>query len=374
MLIGIDASRASGERLTGTERYSRELIAALLALGHAHRYRLYVRERTGWADELRAANVEVAHIDRPRLWTHVGLARELAADPPEALFVPAHVLPASFARPGARRVRAVVTVHDLGYRRFPSAHPIAQRAYLDLGTRFSVAHADAVIVDSRATLRDVRDNYGVPEERLRVAYPGAPSVAEVDAGDVNRVLEKFGLRDRPFLLHVGTLQPRKNLRRLVQAWAALSRPPGACLALAGAPGWGGDLERVRADIAAFGLGDSVRLLGYVTDAEKAALLRSARAFVFPSLYEGFGLPVLEAHAAGLPVACSNTSSLPEVAGDAALLFDPLSADDIAAALIRLLHDDVLRDDLIARGHRNAARFSWDNCARVVLGAIEGRNE
>jgi glycosyltransferase involved in cell wall biosynthesis len=196
-------------------------------------------------------------------------------------------------------------------------------------------------------------------------------VAEVDAGEVNRALEKFGLRDRLFLLHVGTLQPRKNLRRLVAAWARAERPREARLVLAGAPGWGGDANQLQSDAAALGVAESVRVLGYVSDVEKAARLRSARGYIFPSLHEGFGFPVLEAQSAGLPVACSDTSSLPEVAGDAALLFDPLSTEQIAAAIGQLLADDLVRSALIERGWRNLGRFSWDNCARAVLGALEG---
>ena len=379
MLIGIDASRATGERLTGTERYSREVIAALVRAAPQHGFRLYLRDWPvpGFAlsPEAPSASVEYRLIRIARLWTHIGLARELMAHPPDALFVPAHVLPAAFAWPQMRRrIHAVVTVHDVGYRHFPSAHPPIQRLYLDLGTRLSVRYASAVIVDSEATRRDVIRFYGrgVAHDRVIVAHPGRPALAEVGEEEARRTLARFGLDDgRPYALHIGTLQPRKNLRRLIQAWARVVQRAGAHeprLVLAGGQGWGG--EDWTALIEAAHVRSSVVLTGYVSDAEKAALLRSARAYVFPSLYEGFGFPLLEAQSAGLPVACSDAASLPEVAGGSALLFDPLDVEAIAEALCVVLFDEGIRRRLIEAGRRNLMRFSWDACARLVLGGLQ----
>ncbi|MCS6846316.1 MAG: glycosyltransferase family 1 protein [Anaerolineae bacterium] len=377
MWIGIDASRATGARLTGTERYSREIVAALLRIAPQHCFRLYLRQVLDpdfLLSPCRSNGVEPVVIPRRRLWTHLGLARELAARPPDALFVPAHVLPVSFIRAQVqRRIRTVVTVHDVGYRRFPDAHPSVQRLYLDLGTRLSVRRADVVIADSEATRRDVLHFYGIAHDRVVVAHPGPLPLVEVQEDEARRTLAKFGLGDgRPYVLHVGTLQPRKNLRRLIQAWArVIARPDlaGMRLVLAGGPGWGS--EDLRAEVEATGLQSSVVLTGYVSDTEKAALMRSARAYVFPSLYEGFGFPVLEAQAAGIPVACSNVSSLPEVAGDAALLFDPLDVEAIARALETIVLDEGVRARLVAAGYRNLTRFSWEACARIVLEGLEG---
>ncbi len=374
MWIGIDASRATGARLTGTERYSREIIAALLSIAPQHCFRLYLREaldRDFLLPHHRSDGVQPVIISRRRLWTHLGLARELAARPPDALFVPAHVLPMSFIRSSARRrIHTVVTVHDVGYRRFPDAHPPVQRLYLDLGTWLSVRCADVVIADSEVTRRDVIHFYGGgrADDRVVVAHPGPLLLAEVQEDEVRRALTKFGLDGgQPYVLHVGTLQPRKNLRRLIQAWArfvARSDSSEMRLVLAGGRGWGS--EDLHAEVEAAGLQASVVFTGYVSEAEKAVLLRHARAYVFPSLYEGFGFPVLEAQLVGVPVACSNTSSLPEVAGEAALLFDPLDVEAIARALETLFGDEGLRARLIEAGRRNLARFSWDACARTVL--------
>lgn len=387
VLIGIDASRATGARLTGTERYSRELITALVRLAPHHRFRLYFRPARGldpsstmddWPIAAYAHRVECVTLSPVRLWTHIGLARELMARPPDALLIPAHVLPASFAWPAVRRrTHAVVTIHDVGYRHHPSAHPPMQRLYLELGTRFSVRYAGGVIVDSAATRQDVARFYGAGRTpampaNIAVAHPGPLPLVEVGEGEMRRVMAKFGLADgRPYALHVGTMHPRKNLSRLIQAWALIARYtawPGARLVLAGAPGWGH--ENLPALIEALQLRDSVVLVGYVNDEEKSALIRLAHAYVFPSLYEGFGFPVLEAQSVGVPVACSNTSALPEVAGGAAALFDPLDVAAIGGALQQVMFDDATRTRLIEAGYRNLARFSWEACAGTVLAMLE----
>lgn len=379
MLIGIDSSRAVTAHLTGTERYAREVIAAMIRCAPQHRFRLYLRdghaaERDAFLASL-SGDVEPAIFGPARLWTHVGLSNEIAARPPDALFVPAHVLPAGMARTDLRnKIRAVATVHDLGYKHFPDAHPMRQRAMLDIGTRFTVSNAHIVIADSASTKRDVLAFYGVQESAVRVAHPGPMPLVAVSAAESDAALEKFGLSARrPFALHVGTLQPRKNLRRLLQAWARLpSSMRDAQLVLAGGVGWGDEAAQLRRDVDALGLSQRVIFAGYISDLEKTALMRTAHLYVFPSLYEGFGFPVLEAQSAGVPVACSNTSSLPEVAGDAALLFDPTNVDSIADAIAQTLSDDSLRARLLTAGHANLTRFSWSTCAATILDAITER--
>lgn len=377
MWIGIDASRATGARLTGTERYSREVIAAILRGAPEHYFRLYLRESLDPDFPIpsrQGGSIEPVLIARRRLWTHLGLARELVTRPPDALFVPAHVLPVTLScLPAQRRIRAVVTIHDVGYRHFPDAHPLAQRLYLELGTRLSVRRADVVIADSEATRRDLIRFYGgsVSPERIVVAHPGPLLPLDVPAQETHRVLAKFGLGDgQPYVLHVGTLQPRKNLRRLVQAWARVvadSHLAGMRLVLAGGRGWGN--EDLCAAVEAADVRSSVILTGYLSEMEKSALLRRARAYVFPSLYEGFGFPVLEAQSVGVPVACSNTSALPEVAGSGAVLFDPLDVEAIAHAIKLVLTDEATRERLIEAGRCNLMRFSWEACARAVLNSL-----
>jgi glycosyltransferase involved in cell wall biosynthesis len=371
-VIGIDGSRIHAPRLTGTERYAREVIAAMLRLAPDQHVRLYLRNplHTDGSDAaFYTPNCTPVVIGQTRLWTHRGLAAELRHTPPGTLFVPAHVLPFS-ARGAAfkRHTRSVVTIHDCGFAHFPQAHPLRQRLYLHWSTRFATRHASVLLADSEATRRDLETLYGARD--VRVVYPGLPEQLTVGTATQQAVLARFELQPGAYLLHVGTLQPRKNLRRLIAAFAQVRTHPataGLTLMLAGGAGWGG--EDLRGEIARLGLTNSVRLTGYINDADKAALLSAACAYAMPSLYEGFGFPVLEANAAGIPVACSETSSLGEVAGDAAHLFNPLDVDAITRALIAVCTDDALRARLIDAGRRNVTRFSWERCARAVLDAL-----
>lgn len=262
-------------------------------------------------------------------------------------------------------VPAVVTVHDLSFLRYPEAFPAFQRLYLRTQARRSLRSARRVVAVSQATARDVVELLQVPAEHVDVVYNGvdrafgpAP-LAEVDAFRRHR-----GLPDR-FILHLGTLEPRKNLVCLVRAFsvARQSAPflDDVKLVLAGGKGW--DYKSIFHEVARLNLEDDVLFPGYVPDEELPWWYRAATAFAYPSLLEGFGLPVAEAMACGTPTVTSSVSSLPEVADDAALLVDPTSADALASALLRLLTDADLVRFLRERGPAQAARFSWKCTAR-----------
>jgi glycosyltransferase involved in cell wall biosynthesis len=363
MLIGLDASRTTAARRTGTENYSLYLIRELLALGDAHRFRLYFNQ--GPPPGLFDMSTEQRVIPFPRLWTHARLSWEMIAHPPDLLFVPSHVLPLAHPR------RCVVTVHDLGYLYHPQAHTRFQNVYLRWSTRYNARAAARVLADSQATRQDLIRHYRIPPEKIVVVYPGRDeTLAPVtDPAALAAVRERYGLPS-PYLLYVGTLHPRKNLARLVQAFASLPRElvPGLRLVLAGQKGW--LYDEILDQVELLGLSDRVVFTGYVPDADLPALLSGALAFVFPSLYEGFGFPLLEAMACGTPVVCSDVSSLPEVAGDAALLVDPLDVEALAGALRRLAVDGDLRRDLVERGFQQAQRFSWRRCAEQTLEVLE----
>lgn len=360
MLIGIDASRAVTARPTGVEVYSQRLIQALLALDSPHRFRLYFRSAPPAGD---FPGAERRFIPFPRLWTHLRLSWELAHRPPDVLFVPSHVLPLLHPRV------SLVTVHDLGYLYFPEAHPWRQRLYLDLSTRWNARAATHLLADSQATKADLVARYATPPEKITVAYPGADeTLAPVrDPATIEAIKARHGITG-DYFLYLGTLQPRKNLSRLITAFAALQ--PETVLVLAGKRGWLYDDLGAAAQVRRLGLEGRVLFPGYVPGEDKAALLSGALAFLFPSLYEGFGLPVLEAQACGCPVIASAASSLPEVAGDAALLVDPEDTTAIAAAMRRIVADPALRESSIERGFANVRRFSWTACAQSILGAIE----
>lgn len=372
MIIGIDASRAVTDQRTGTEAYARHLIQSLvpLAAEHGHRLRLYFNTPPSAGLFSRAPHVEQVVISQRRLWTHLRLGRELRARPPDVFFTPAHVIPLGYRGP------SVATVHDLGYEYFPEAHPRRQLAYLRWSTRHNARAARGVLADSRATAGDLMKFYGTDPARIAVVYPGAdPDLRRVtDEPAVAAALARHGVR-QPYFLYLGTLQPRKNLVRLVEAFVASDLPiDGYSLVLAGRAGWLADplLATVR------GLSSDVRrqivLPGYIPDADKAALLSGAMALVFPSLHEGFGFPVLEAQACGTPVICSNTSSLPEVAGEGALLVDPLAPAVLAAAMLRLARDEKLRGELVENGYVNFRRFSWEATAAETMAVLEAAGQ
>ncbi len=368
MIIGIDASRAATGQRTGTEGYALHLIRALIPLAaeRGHTLRLYFNEAPAPDLFPAAPHVVSTVIPLRRMWTHARLGHELRSRPPDVFFTPAHVIPAGIRCP------AVATVHDLGYERLPEAHPRRQLAYLRWSTRHNARVARRVIADSQATADDLTALYATVPAKIAVVYPGAdPDLRRVDdPAAIAVVMAKYGI-DSPYLLYLGTLQPRKNLVRLVEAFALSGlHKDGYALILAGRAGWLAAplLAAVRALPPA--VQAHVVLPGYVEEADKAALLSGAAALVFPSLYEGFGFPVLEAMACGVPVLCANTSSLPEVAGDAALRVDPLDTAALAEGLQRLTADDPLRDDLIARGYANLARFRWPETAATTLAILE----
>jgi len=363
LTIGVDASRTLPAHRTGTEQYSAALLRALMRTPNAHHWRLYapgpppddllpLPDRWQWRV-----------MPFPRLWTHLRLSAEMLRHAPDVLFVPAHVVPLVHPR------RTVVTVHDLGYLHFPEAHRARDRRYLDRSTRWSTRAAHCVIAISRATRDDLVQQLHIPAEKIAVIAHGvnAAMTRPTDA-DIAATLARHDITP-PYVLALGTVQPRKNLARLVAAFAAM-RAAGLphTLVIVGRAGWLTDA--IHAEVAARGLGEQVQFTGYVPDADLPVLYSGADALAFVSLYEGFGMPALEAMACGTPVVAANTSSLPEVVGDAGALVDPTDVAAIAASLTRVIADGALRARLIAAGRERAATFTWERCARETLAVLE----
>jgi glycosyltransferase involved in cell wall biosynthesis len=376
MHIGIDASRIAVAARTGTEHYTYELIAALAQQDRQTCYTLYCNQPPRALPPL-GPNFALRRIPLPRLWTHARLSAEVALHPPDVLFVPAHVLP--LGAPLQRHMHSVVTIHDLGYLHFPEAHTRAQRLQLRLSTLWSARAASHLIAISAATRDDLVRFTGIPATKVSVVHHGlSPRFRPVsDHERLAAVRARYGIGES-YIFYVGTLQPRKNLARLIEAFAhalgmAETSSPSAIgnpqLVIAGKRGWlSAAIERRAAEL---GLAQRVRFVGYVADDDLPALLSGALAFAFPSLYEGFGMPVLEAMACGAPVLTSTTSALPEVAGDAALLVPPGDTAAIAAGLARLFSDDELRMMLRERGFRHAAQFTWERCAAQTRAVLTG---
>jgi glycosyltransferase involved in cell wall biosynthesis len=273
----------------------------------------------------------------------------------------------AFVAPLLARCPTMITVHDLSFLRFPNAFRPFNRTYLALATRASVRRARCVIAVSESTRQDVIALLGAPPDKVVVVYNGVTEAfSPAPAPQAVEQARQLGLPER-YILYVGTLEPRKNLVRLLDAYAALRRrsadaPP---LVIAGGKGW--YYEEIERRVDELDLGQQVIFPGFVPAEDLPWLYRGAALFVYPSIFEGFGLPVLEAMACGAPVITSTVSSLPEVAGDAALLVDPEDTEGLADAMHRALCEPGLAEALRAAGIERARRFSWDHTAAETAG-------
>jgi glycosyltransferase involved in cell wall biosynthesis len=360
----------------GVGRATRETVNALAALPEQPALTLfYSRERTAvaeaglaWLAELaaRCPWVRVRRLPLSPRWTTLLWLRYRLPLPVEVVTGPVEVLLApDFVAPPAARARTVVTVHDLSYLTVPQYADPGLRRYLTAAVPRSLRRAAHVVAVSEATRRDIIAHLGLPPARVTTVYNGVdPRFRPLDPTARAAARARLGLPER-FILTVGTIEPRKNHLGLLRAFARLAADqPDLALLIGGRRGW---LDApIFAEAARLGLGERVRFLGPVPDADLPALLGTAGVFAFPSWYEGFGLPPLEAMACGAPVVASNASSLPEVVGEAGLLVDPGDVPALADALARALTDAALRAELTRRGPAQAARFTWAATARRLL--------
>nr|WP_231135201.1 glycosyltransferase family 1 protein [Motilibacter deserti] len=370
MHVGLDLLFVTG-RAGGTETYVRELLTALRRLDPGLRFTGFCRPALQAAPPSWLAGVRLVPVDTalpgPLGWAAgevVRLPRAVARAGVDVLHCPANFGPLT------GEVPRVVTVHDLLHRRFPQLVPLPVR----YGTRFLVdaagRRADLVLTVSEASAADLQRYLGLPRERVVVTPPGAFHASspgggvepEESVGPDARAL--LGLPDRPYVLSVGTGRPHKNLPRLVEALAILPAGGRPLLVLTG----GGAQAELGPVARQHGVDGDVRYAGWVADDALEALYRGACAYVMPSLFEGFGLPVIEAMRRGVPVACSDIPVLREVAGDAAEYFDPMSAASIAAALRQVVDDPRLRGRLVEDGAARAAAYTWDRTAELTLAA------
>lgn len=351
----------------GMEIAARELIPALLAQApRGMRFTAFVNRETAsagdgpWGELLPAVTVPVHARERVQ-WV-IGEQTLLPIAAARARVELMHSMASTAPLWG--RFRRVVTVHDLIYARFPEAHAGLRDKGMRVLVPGAVRRSHRVIADSRSTREDLHELLGVSRERVDVVPLGLGAVRRGAPSPERDVRRRFELGERAVLLTLSAKRPHKNLPALIGALARIAPEQRPLLVLPGYPTAHERELRVRAE--ALGVAADVRFPAWVSNAELEGLWSIARAFVFPSLYEGFGLPVLEAMARGVPVACSNASSLPEVAGDAALLFDPHDELAIAAALGRLLEDGPLRQRLRSLGAAQAERFTWERTARLTL--------
>lgn len=371
MRVGLDAyllSAGSGYRAAGVSVYSDQLISALAEVRPDDEFTAFVAGDVGDRPGIRLARAPVPVQRAP-----VRIAWEQSALPLQAKRLRLHLLHGLVnVLPRLYRGPTVVTVHDLSFLRFPERLSRRRRIYLEAMVGTSACRATRVIAVSTSTREDLVELAGVRDDRISVVYPGVdPRFRPMD-GQAQARPGHFG--DRPYILHVGTLEPRKNQDVLIRAFARLKRERAMphALAIVGARGW--MYEQLFDLVVALGLQGDVNFLDYIPPAELPAWYNGADLFAYPSAYEGFGLPVLEAMACGVPVVTSSSSSLAELAGRACLTVEPGSEEALEAAMAAILEDDELRNALRDAGLKRAAGYSWRRCAEetfaVYAAAVE----
>lgn len=360
MQVGIDA-RLVYYHQAGISRYCLQLMRALADIDKEDQFTIFQSRRD------HRILVSQENFRLRRLWTpsHHPFEQQLLSL--ELRLVPLQVLHSpDFIPPFRRHCRSIITIHDLGFLLYPQTLTKGSARYYGQIDQ-AVRHTDHIIAVSESTRRDVVRLLGVPEHMITVIYE-APRrfFHRIPDVDLRARLQKRFKLERDFVLFVGTIEPRKNIPGLLSAFQQLidHYHPDVDLVLAGAPGWLTD--EVYALVGRLGLTGRVRFLGRVSDEELVWLYNIAQVLVLPSFYEGFGLPPLEAMACGTPVIAANVSSLPEVVGDAGILVDPTATDELTVAIWRALNDQALREELVAKGYRRAACFSWERAARETL--------
>jgi glycosyltransferase involved in cell wall biosynthesis len=366
--IGIDATALPLQR-TGVATYVFGLLGGLAVVDRTNTYVVFAKPGHIAQFGITQPNFTLVPVDLSarglRLaWEQVGLPREVRRRELDLLHSPHYTMPLRHP------ARAVVTFCDMTFVLHPELHQAMKRLYFPAMMRWSARNADRLITISESTRDDLVRLWRLDPRRVTAVQLAADAVYEpVGAGRIAAACRRYGVQPSSYILYVGVLEPRKNVDRLVAAFGrAAERLQGLDLVIAGKRGW--MYDQIFAQVEALGLRDRVRFPGYVAKEDLPALYGGARLFAYPSRYEGFGLPVLEAMRCETPVVTTNVSSMPEVAGDAALLVDPDDVAGLADALVRLVNDPTLARDLARRGRERAARFSWERCARETLDVYE----
>lgn len=349
--------------VTGIERYASEMVGELIRSYPETEFFLYAPKplAVDWSMNanvvVRAAKIS-SRVGK-LLWSQTQLPRWANNDSLDVFWGPTHRLP----RLLSGKIARVVTIHDLVWKHAGETMPRINRLLEQCLMPDAIRLADRIMADSHSTADAVTNEFPWVEDRIRAVHLGVTSLPAPKGFDA---LSTLGI-DRPYFLFVGTLEPRKNLRRLLEAYASLDEVirKHTLLVIAGGKGWGNvDLASL---VRKLDLSDSVRLTGYVSEEQLSTLYAHARFLAMPSLYEGFGLPLVEAMSFGTPVLTSACSSLPEVAGDAGILVDPCNTNSLASGLLRMLDNDGLRNELAIRAKVNVARFSWKKAATETMG-------
>ena len=358
MIVGIDGNEANIPKRVGVGKYAFELLKQFYKYKVLSiRYKVYLKDKplpdlpkeTDWW--------QYKVVGPKKFWTQIGLPvalikERLLGKSPDVFFTPSHYAPRFSPCP------RVISIMDLSYLHFPEMFRKQDLYQLKNWTAYSVKKAKKILTISKASRDDIIKYYQVPEEKLVVTYPGIDRVSSME-----NIREKYGIEGN-YILSVGTLQPRKNYIRLIEAFSTLTPNPYT-LIIVGKPGW--LFEEIYQAPKKFGVEKKVKFLNYVPDEDLPGLYKGAICFVLVSLYEGFGIPILEAMANSCPVVASNVSSLPEVVSKAGILVDPYNIEDITRGIKEVL---TRRNELVKKGLHQCRQFSWEKCAKETLKVLK----
>jgi len=369
MLIGIDGNEANVEKRVGIGEYSFELLRKFKEFQisirqPADKFQIYLKDKPLKDFPQESSNWHYRMVKPRKFWTQFGLPLDLFLKKPRpnVFFSPSHYAPRFSPIPTA------ISVMDLSYIHFPELFTKKDLYQLQSWTTYSVRNAKKVFTISQASKNDIIKYYDIPPENVVVTYPGIKQELRIMNSElrINNLRKKYTIREK-YILFVGTIQPRKNIERLITAFSKVDLK-GIDLLIVGKKGW--LYEPILQKPKELGIEDKVKFLNFVSDEELDILYQHAICYILPSLYEGFGLPVLEAMQHGCPVITSNVSSLPEAGGDAVLYIDPENVDDIVDKMIEMIENEKLRKELIEKGYKQMKKFSWEKTARETLKVLE----
>lgn len=365
MIIGIDGNEANVSKQVGVSVYTSNLLKYFQKKADNNtQFRVYLRHKPTLILPPENEHYKYVVVTGPFLWSQLFLPLHLNLHKTiDIFFSPAHYSPRYCPVP------LVVTIHDLSYFYFPDEFLKKDFYKLKNWTEYSLTKAKSIISVSKSTKKDIMKYYQIPDERIKVIYNGFEKDIQDEAMPDANFLIMHDLTARKYILYVGTLQPRKNIPTLIKAFAKFKiQNPDFKLVITGKKGW--LYESIFEEAKKQQVNDSVIFTGFIPDTDIASLYKNAFCLVFPSLYEGFGLPLLEAMSFGCPVISSHSSSLPEIGGDACLYFDSTDEKDLLADLELLKKDQSIYDELIAKGKERIKLFSWEKCAEETLQTIQ----
>lgn len=368
MKIAIDGYEANAQQRLGSSQVAFNLIKALEKIDKKNEYIVFIPEKPLEDLPKERAGFNYKKLGPKRLWTYIALPLALKTSKFDLFFSPTHYIP-RFSK-----TKKIATIFDLSFLHFPEMFEKGDFWKLKNWTKFSVQNSDHIITISNFSKEDIIKEYGVDKSKITVAYPGIDkeifSPSTVSSANIDKVKKKYKIRGT-YIIYIGTIQPRKNLLRLFEA---VSKVENLKLVIAGKgkgkgkQGW--KYEEILEAPAKLGIEDRIIFTGFIPTEDLVCLTSGAAALLQPSLWEGFGIPVIEAMACGTPAIVSNVSSLPEVVGDAGLLVDPYSTDQIEQAIRTIISDKKLRDRYSKAAIQQAKKFSWEKTAKIILRIFE----